>query len=132
MVFTKQKIKIFTDFANNCNNDHGIFPNGKELIISNNDKDPNSKNSWGISRIYRVPLEGGTPELITPKGHSFWHGISPDGKSILYTAFRDEEADVCQLRMLMCIPSVSEHVGRVLLKQFGSIYCLQDTYDSNA
>ena len=50
---TKEKVKIFTDFANKCNNDHGIFPNGKELIISNNDKDPNSKNSWGISRIYR-------------------------------------------------------------------------------
>ena len=43
----KQKIKIFTDFANNCNNDHGIFPNGKELIISNNDKfsPPGRRNS---------------------------------------------------------------------------------------
>lgn len=96
---TKQKTKIFTGFANNCNNDHGIFPNGKELIISNNDKDPNSKNSWGVSRIYRVPLEGGTPELITPKGHSFWHGISPDGESILYTAFRNEEADVYKMNL---------------------------------
>ena len=96
---TKEKVKIFTDFANKCNNDHGIFPNGKELIISNNDKDPNSKNSWGISRIYRVPLEGGTPKLITSKGHSFWHGISPDGKSILYTAYRDEEADVYKMTL---------------------------------
>ena len=96
---TKEKVKIFTDFANKCNNDHGIFPNGKELIISNNDEDPNSKNSWGISRIYRVPLEGGTPKLITSKGHSFWHGISPDGKSILYTAFRNEKADIYKMNL---------------------------------
>ena len=40
-----------------------------------------------------------TPELITPKGHSFWHGISPDGESILYTAFRNEEADVYKMNL---------------------------------
>jgi len=96
---TKEKIEIFTDFANKCNNDHGIFPNGKQLILSNMDKDPQSRQSWGISRIYKVPLSGGTPELITPEGPSYWHGISPDSKSIVYTAFRNNEADIYKMSL---------------------------------
>ena len=32
-----EKQKINTEFAQKCNNDHGISPDGKLLVISNND-----------------------------------------------------------------------------------------------
>ena len=40
---------------------------------------------------------------------------------------RKREADkaMCSLRMLMCIPSVSENVARKLLEHFGSLTALQ-------
>jgi len=72
-----------TAFLTNCNNDHGISPDGNTLVISNND-------SVG-SRIYTMPLAGGTPRLITPKAPSYWHGWSPDGDTLAYVAQREEK-----------------------------------------
>jgi len=69
-----------TAFLTRCNNDHGISPDGKTLVISNND-------SVG-SRIYTMPMSGGTPRLITPQAPSYWHGWSPDGDTLAYVARR--------------------------------------------
>ncbi len=67
-----------------CNNDHGITPDGKMLIISNND-------SVG-SRIYLLPINGGdSAQLVTPQAPSYWHGIHPDGKTIAYVAKRNRK-----------------------------------------
>ncbi len=78
---------INTDFAMKCNNDHGISWDGKDLVISHHAED-------GKSRIYMLPLSGGKPRLITTKGPSYWHGISPDNKTLAYCAERNGEYDV--------------------------------------
>jgi TolB protein len=75
------------------NNDHGLSFDGKTLIYSKNEK--------GLgSRIYTVPLEGGTPKLITPNYPSYWHGISPDGSYLVYCAQREGKWEVYRVPTL--------------------------------
>lgn len=78
--------------ARNCNNDHGISPDGTLIALSNND--PVKDAPYGSSRIYTLPISGGNPRLITPKMPSYWHGWAPDGKSVLYVANRGEDFDI--------------------------------------
>lgn len=77
-----------TGFADECNNDHGISPDGKTLAISHHDA------TSGNSIIYILPAEGGIPERITELGPSYWHGWSPDGKYLAYCAERNGNYDV--------------------------------------
>ena len=79
---------IDTDFAVRCNNDHGISPQGDKLVLSHSD------NKSGKSLIYTLPINGGTPMLITKNGPSYWHGWSPDGKKLAYCAARNGNYDV--------------------------------------
>jgi Tol biopolymer transport system component len=46
------------------------------------------------SLIYILPATGGTPRQITQLGPSYWHGWSPDGKTLTYCAERGGEYDV--------------------------------------
>lgn len=71
-------------FAVRCNNDHGYSPDGRQIVISD--------ETHGPSRIYVVPAEGGEPRLITPAAPSFWHGWSPDGRTLAYCAGRDSNS----------------------------------------
>ena len=80
-----------TGFADQCNNDHGLSFDGKTLIISHNDP---SVGKGANSRIFMVSAEGGEPELVTPLFPSYWHGISPDGNTLVYCANRNESWDV--------------------------------------
>ena len=63
---------------------------GKFLIINSSGKlykiDLDKKTK---ELIFIVPINGGIPQLITDKAPSFWHGISPDGQTLVYTAERD-------------------------------------------
>jgi len=77
--------KLNTDFANRNNNDHGISKDGKMLAISSHREGMPGNGST----IYVLPLTGGTPKLLTEKTPSYWHGWSPNGKDIVYTAQRD-------------------------------------------
>jgi Tol biopolymer transport system component len=70
-----------------ANNDHGISPDGKWLIVS-------GSSEGKPSRIFVLPIEGGTPRLVTPNAPSYWHGISPDGKTLVYCAQRNGEFDI--------------------------------------
>ena len=79
---------IDTDFATRCNNDHGVSPDGKLLVIS--DQSQGKRQSL----IYTLPVAGGKPKLVTPNGPSYWHGWSPDGKTLAYCAERNGEFDV--------------------------------------
>ena len=44
--------------------------------------------------IYTLPIEGGDPKKVTPLSPSYWHGISPDGKTLTYCAERNGNYDV--------------------------------------
>ena len=46
------------------------------------------------SLIYTLPITGGTPRQITPTGPSYWHGWSPDGKTLAFCGERDGEFDI--------------------------------------
>jgi TolB protein len=48
----------------------------------------------GGSIIYTVPVTGGSPKQITPKGPSYLHGWSPDKKSLVFTGSRNNEYDI--------------------------------------
>jgi len=78
---------IPTDFAKKINNDHGISPDGTQMVISDN-------TETGKSMIYSMPIEGGVPKKITPVGPSYWHGWSPDGKILAYCAERNGNYDI--------------------------------------
>jgi len=87
-----KKAILPTEGLENCNNDHGISFDGKRLAISNNDRIEGATS--GTSRIYTLSLDGGTPKLITPEYPSYWHGWSPDGKTLVYTASRNGNFDI--------------------------------------
>ena len=76
--------KLNTGFANNINNDHGISFDGKLLAISHG----RQGMPGGGSTVYVLPLEGGTPKLITENTPSYWHGWSPNNKELVYVAQR--------------------------------------------
>ena len=80
--------RIATGFASRCNNDHGLSPDGSQIAIS----DQSQGN--GQSIIYIVPASGGAPRRVTPLSPSYWHGWSPDGKTLAYCAERGGEYDV--------------------------------------
>ncbi|MEW6235082.1 MAG: hypothetical protein AB1656_06820 [Candidatus Omnitrophota bacterium] len=79
--------EIDTGFANRCNNDHGVSPDGKQLVISDQSQEKKSL-------IYILPFEGGVPRRITSLGPSYWHGWSPDGETLTYCAERNGEYDI--------------------------------------
>jgi Tol biopolymer transport system component len=80
-------VRVDTGFAVNCNNDHGISPDGTEIVISD-------KTEFGKSAIYILPIEGGTPRLVTENQPSYWHGWSPDGRQLAYCGIRDDLFDI--------------------------------------
>jgi TolB protein len=80
---------IDTGFAVRCNNDHGISPDGKELVVSDQSQDEQHR-----SQVYLLPVGGGTPRLITKNAPSYWHGWSPDGKTLAFVGQRSGEFDI--------------------------------------
>lgn len=85
---TGESQTVETGFAQNCNNDHVLSPDGKSIAISH------GTHEDGQSRIYTVPLAGGVPRLITPLAPSYLHGWSPDGTTLAYCAQRAGEFDI--------------------------------------
>jgi len=79
---------IDTGLANRCNNDHGISPDGTQLAISDNSQEDHN------SLVYLVPITGGAPRRITKKSPSYWHGWSPDGKTLAFVGQRNGEFDI--------------------------------------
>jgi Tol biopolymer transport system component len=73
-------IPVETGIADRCNNDHGISPDGRTIVISHNTPEG--------SAVYTLPAGGGAPVRITEKTPSYWHGWSPDGSTLAYVAKR--------------------------------------------
>jgi len=82
-----EPVLIDTDFAVNCNNDHGISPDGATIVISD-------KTEFGKSTIYTLPAGGGVPKQVTQNLPSYWHGWSPDGLTLAYCGIRDQVFDI--------------------------------------
>jgi len=76
-----------TQFADQCNNDHGYSPDGAEIAFSHNTSEQGSL-------IYIIPSTGGLPRLVTELGPSYWHGWSPDAQNLIYCARRNGKFDV--------------------------------------
>jgi TolB protein len=80
---------IDTGFATRCNNDHGISPDGTQMVISDQSQEEEHK-----SLVYIVPIGGGTPRRITQKSPSYWHGWSPDGRTLAFVGERNGDFDI--------------------------------------
>lgn len=78
--------KLNTGFADRNNNDHGISFNGEMIAISHQ----REGLAGGGSTVYVLPIEGGTPELITEETPSYWHGWAPNNKEVVYVATRED------------------------------------------
>ena len=81
-------VTIDTGFANRCNNDHGISPDATQIAISDNSQGEHE------SQVYILPISGGTPRRITEKSPSYWHGWSPDGKTLAFVGQRNGDFDI--------------------------------------
>ena len=80
--------QLFPDQISRVNNDHGISFDGKMLIISKSEPGQSSQ-------VYIMPMDGSSPpKLLTEKYPSYWHGISPDGKTLVYCAERNGAWDI--------------------------------------
>ena len=79
---------IDTGFAVHCNNDHGISPDGRTLVISDGTEDR------GAPASTRCRWRAATPRRVTAKTPSYWHGWSPDGATLAYCAERGGAFDI--------------------------------------
>ncbi|MBI1940003.1 MAG: TolB family protein, partial [Acidobacteria bacterium] len=75
-----------TGSADRCNNDHGLSPDGSLLALSH--------SPGNDSLIYVMPMSGGEPRLVVDRGPAYWHGWSPDGKTLAYVAERHGNFDI--------------------------------------
>jgi TolB protein len=74
---------IPTGFADRCNNDHGLSPDGSRIAISDQSQGDHQ------SIIYTLPIEGGEPVRLTDHAPSYWHGWSPDGQTVTFCGARE-------------------------------------------
>ena len=79
---------IDTGFANRLNNDHGISPDSTLLAISDQSQEEHK------SLVYVLPFGGGTPRRLTKNSPSYWHGWSPDGKTLAFVGQRNGDFDI--------------------------------------
>jgi len=85
---TKALSMINTGSLDHLMDDHGISPDGKFLALTDFDSSGHTFQSYKFN-IYTVAATGGEPKKISSQSLSFWHGWSPDGKTIAYCGGAD-------------------------------------------
>jgi TolB protein len=87
---------IDTGAQSRLNNDHGISPDGAQIAFSDNSQETKSESGTPAhdSLVYVMPIAGGTPKRLTPIGPSYWHGWSPDGKTLAFVGQRNGDFDI--------------------------------------
>jgi TolB protein len=83
-----EPVTIDTGFATRCNNDHGISPDGKQLVISDNSQETHD------SLVYVLPIDGGAPKRVTKNSPSYWHAWSPHGSTLAFVGQRNGDFDI--------------------------------------
>jgi TolB protein len=73
------------------NNDHGVTRDGTMWAISDQSQILNGQRP---SLIYKVPVGGGAATLLTADGPSYFHGWSPDGRTLTYCGGQNGNFDV--------------------------------------
>jgi TolB protein len=81
-------VTLDTGFAVRCNNDHGISPDSSLLAVSDQSQEDHK------SLVYVLPFAGGTPRRVTKNAPSYWHGWSPDGKTLAFVGQRSGDFDI--------------------------------------
>jgi Tol biopolymer transport system component len=77
-------LEVDTGLCIKLNNDHGITPNGETLIFSDH-----SFGQGAVIWTQSLGEEDADPQRLTRQSPSWWHGVSPDGKRVCYTAVRE-------------------------------------------
>jgi dipeptidyl aminopeptidase/acylaminoacyl peptidase len=109
-------VPVETGFAQRCNNDHGISPDGKWIALS-------SHRDKG-SEIFIIPAKGGTPVQVSPTAPSWWHGWSPDGRQLAYVAARDG-------RRVIDVYTIAVEGGEERRLTFGEGHCDGPDYSAD-
>lgn len=76
-----EPLAVDTGSITRINNDHGISPDGKWFAVS-------------AGQIYLISAEGGQQRQITERTPSYFHGWSPDGKTLAFCGRRDDNFDI--------------------------------------
>lgn len=79
--------EIDTGALKHLNNDHGLSPDGRRIVVSDNIPGRGSV-------IYTLPAAGGAPVRITDEPGAYWHGWSPDGATLAYCGKRNGQFDI--------------------------------------
>jgi sugar lactone lactonase YvrE len=73
------------------NNDHGLTRDGRLWAISDQSQQLEGRRP---SLVYTMPVAGGAPTRVTERGPSYFHGWSPDGRTLVYCGQRDGNFDI--------------------------------------
>ena len=84
--------QIVTGAETQCNNDHGLSPDGGWMAVS--DSSQALPGAEHLSSVYVLPAAGGEPRRVTTNSPSYWHGWSPDGKTLVFAGKRDGDFDI--------------------------------------
>ncbi|GAA0551125.1 Tol biopolymer transport system component [Rhizomicrobium palustre] len=79
---------VLTGEASGCWGEHGYSPDGKWLAVSCKAPGENGPD------VHIVPAQGGAARRLTHQPISFFHGWSPDGKTIAFTSIKDGHEDI--------------------------------------
>jgi Tol biopolymer transport system component len=107
---------VDTGFADRCNNDHGISPDGRWIVLSH--------HTDRGSEIFRLPAGGGVPVPVTSDAPSWWHGWSPDGARLAYVAARGG-------RRVIDVYTIAAKAGEEQRLTFGEGHCDGPDYSAD-